>query len=58
VIKETDMVSFEFSGNISAYGIVISISGEKAKVKFVNPTTKEYEIVSKSINKLTKIGTV
>ena len=55
-MKKTDMVSFDFTDKIPAYGVIISVSGEDASVLFTNPITREYEKQTIELNKLTKIG--
>lgn len=55
-MKKGDMVKFDFDDFWAAYGIIISLEGESATVNYRNPETGEYDVKTKNLSELTKIG--
>jgi len=51
-----DIVSFDYKEKYSAYGHIITMEGEKVKLEFKNPQTREYDIIEIEKIKLTLIG--
>ena len=54
--RSGDMVRFDFSIDRLAYGVIVYVAGDIAKIDYKNPISGEYSIADKNVSELVKIG--